>query len=113
PLAALTDGSPATPHLVAPLFEQAMKELRQREAALFSARMRELGYLVNVWIAGGTHEGRRPRPVEAMEVVLRACEAGIRTTLAVEQVTPEQALATLAQTPADTLFRRGFRATSR
>ena len=70
--------------------------------------MRELGYLVNVWIAGGTHDGRRPRPVEALELVLRTCEAGMRATLAVERVTPEQALETLQATPADTLFRRGF-----
>jgi hypothetical protein len=71
PLPALTDGSTANPHLVAPLFEQAMTDLRQRDPALFSTRVRELGYLVNVWIAGGAHEGRRPRPVEALETVLR------------------------------------------
>ena len=76
---------------------------------LFSERTRELGYLVNVWIAGGAHEGRRPRPVEALEVVLRTCEAGIRRQLATERVSPEQALTVLAQTPADTLFRQGFR----
>ena len=57
-------------HLVAPLFEQAMNDLRQRDPALFSERTREVGYLVNVWIAGGAHEGRRPRPVEALEMVL-------------------------------------------
>ncbi|MFL5307066.1 MAG: DUF6178 family protein [Polyangia bacterium] len=107
PLAALTDGSVPKAHLVAPAFEQAMTDLRQREPGLFSVRMQELGYLVNVWIAGGTYEGRRPRPVEAMEVVLRTCEAGMRAILAVERVTPEQALATLQATPADTLFRRG------
>ena len=59
-----------------------MSDLRQRDPALFSARVRELGYLVNVWIAGGAHEGRRPRPVEALEMVLKTCEAGMRTQLA-------------------------------
>ena len=71
--------------------------------------MREVGYLVNVWIAGGAHEGRRPRPVEALETVLKTCEAGMRAQLAAGRVTAEQALAVLAQTPADALFRRGFR----
>ena len=55
---------------MAPLFEQAMRDLRQRDPERFDARVREVGYLVNVWIAGGAHEGRRPRPVEAMEIVL-------------------------------------------
>ncbi|HVY39815.1 MAG TPA: DUF6178 family protein [Polyangia bacterium] len=109
PLAALTDGSAPKAHLVAPAFEQAMSALRQRDPDLFSTRMRELGYLVNVWIAGGVHDGRRPRPVEAMEAVLVTCEAGLRATLAVETPTAEQALETVRQTPADTLFRRGFR----
>jgi hypothetical protein len=108
-LAALTDGSaPSQTHLVAPLFERAMSDLRERDPAQFSARVREVGYLVNVWIAGGAHEGRRPRPAEALEMVLRTCEAGMR--LAATPVGPEQTLAVLVQTPAVTLFRRGFRA---
>jgi hypothetical protein len=109
PLAALTNGSSAKPHLVAPLFEHAMSDLQQRDPELFSARTRELGYLVNVWIAGGAHEGRRPRPVEALELVLRVCEAGMRAQLETRLVSSEQALAVLIRTPADTLFRRGFR----
>jgi hypothetical protein len=94
---------------VAPLFEQAMTDLRQRDPAQFDARAREVGYLVNVWIAGGAHEGRRPRPVEAMELVLRTCEAGLLAQLGAGRATPDQALAALAATPADVLFRRGMR----
>ncbi len=112
PLAALPapEEKPAATktHLVAPLFERAMSDLRQRDPALFSERTRELGYLVNVWIAGGAREGRRPRPVEALEMVLKTCEAGMRTRLAPGPVSPEQALTVLVQTPADRLFRRGF-----
>jgi hypothetical protein len=110
-LAALAggDSKPDPAHLVAPLFEQAMSDLRQRDPELFSTRVRELGYLVNVWIAGAAHEGRRPRPMEALELVLRTCEAGLQSPRAPAPVTPEQALATLTQTPADLLFRRGFR----
>jgi hypothetical protein len=94
---------------VAPLFEQAMSDLRQRDPALFAERTRELGYLVNVWISGGAHEGRRPRPVEALETVLRTCEAGIRSQFEATALKPEQALTVLMRTPADALFRRGFR----
>ena len=109
PLAALTAGSASRPHLVAPLFEQAMNDLRQRAPALFEERTREVGYLVNVWIAGGAHEGRRPRPVEALETVLRTCEAGLRAQLGPGRATAPQALALLMRAPADNLFRRGFR----
>jgi hypothetical protein len=93
-------------HLVAPLFEYAMRDLRARAPELFARRVREVGYLVNVWMAGGAHEGRRPRPMEAVEMVLRTCEAGMRTE------TPERALAVLIETPADLLFRRGLRGTA-
>jgi hypothetical protein len=96
-------------HLVAPLFEQAMKDLRERHPDRFDARAREVGYLVNVWVAGGAHEGRRPRPAEAMEAVLKTCEAGLRAQLGAGQVKDEAAFAVLEATPADLLFRRGFR----
>jgi hypothetical protein len=104
-----TQGQPARTYIAAPLFEQAMTDLRQRDPERFSARVRELGYLVNVWIAGGAHEGRRPRPTEALETVLRTCEVGMRAQLPAGPPTPEQALAALVQVPADALFRRGFR----
>jgi hypothetical protein len=96
-------------HLIAPLFEQAMSDLRQHDPERFSARVREVGYLVNVWIAGGTHQGRRPRPVEALEMVLRTCEAALQAQVGAGRITAEQALQVLVRTPADTLFRRGFR----
>jgi hypothetical protein len=95
--------------VVAPLFEQAMSDLRDSDPTLFSARVSELGYLVNVWIAGGDQDGRRPRPMEALEMVLKTCEAGMRTHLTAGRETPAQALTVLAQTPADALFRQGAR----
>jgi hypothetical protein len=94
---------------VAPLFEQAMSDLRERDPEQFSARVREVGYLLNVWISGGAHEGRRPRPAEALELVLRTCEAGMRARLDGDSVTADQGLTLLLQTSAVTLFRRGFR----
>jgi len=95
-------------HLAAPLFEQAMRELRQQAPAAFAERVRELAYLVNVWMAGGVHEGRRPRPIDALETVLRTCEAGLRSRLATDRAAAEQAFAILSGTPADHLFRWGF-----
>src|SRR5262249_2199752 len=97
-------------HVAAPLFEQAMRDLRDRDPEAFDARAREAGYLVNVWIAGGAHQGRRPRPAGAMGGGLEAGEAGLRAQLGAERATPERALAALVQAPADLLFRRGHRA---
>ena len=110
PALAAADSTSAQTYLVAPLFEQAMSDLRQRDPARFSDRVRELGFLVNVWIVGGAHHGRRPRPVEALETVLKTCEAGMRTQLGAGPAKPEEALALLVRAPADALFRRGFRA---
>jgi hypothetical protein len=118
PLAALTApevetagraATPAQTHLVAPLFEQAMRDLRERDPDRFAARAREVGFLVNVWIAGGAHEGRRPAPADALEMVLKTCEAGLRAQLAPAPITPAAALSVLGRTPADALFRSGFR----
>ena len=96
-------------HLVAPLFEQAMKDLRGRDPARFDERVREIGYLVNVWMAGGANAGRRARPAEAMEAVLKTCESGLRARLAALAGSAPEALTVLRETPADVLFRRGFR----
>jgi len=92
----------------APLFEAAMSDLRERDAALFSQRVEELGYLVNVLMAGGEHEGRQPRSMEALETVLKTCEAGLRSHFKTKTVKRDQALSVLQQTAADRLFRRGF-----
>ncbi|HEY4188626.1 MAG TPA: hypothetical protein VGP07_26395, partial [Polyangia bacterium] len=104
------DAEAGQPHLVAPLFERAMSDLRRRDPARFSDRLREVGYLVNVWMAGGTHEGRRPRPVEALEKVLLTCDAGMRALLG-PSAASEEALTVLVQWSADVLFRRGLRGT--
>jgi hypothetical protein len=103
-----SDSQPRETRLGAPLFEQAMGDLRERDPEEFAARVREVGYLVNVWIAGGAHEERRPRPAEALEMVLGTCEAGLRAKLGAEPATPQRALDLLSRTPAVRLFRRGF-----
>jgi len=111
PFPALTAGKSlaATSKRLAPLFERAMGELRQSDPLTFSERVEELGYLVNVWIAGGEHEGRRPRPPEALETVMSTCEAGLLTHFETQHIEPEEALSVLRKTSADRLFRDGFR----
>jgi len=112
-LAALGSGdvSAGDAHHVAPLFERALGDLRRRDPERFAERVREVGYLVNVWIAGGATGGRRPRPVEALELVLATCEAGMKAQAGASPVRPEEALALLIRWPADVLFRRGLRST--
>jgi hypothetical protein len=107
-LPAMPDSTPERSHLVAPLFEQAMRDLRERDPERFDVRASEVGYLLNVWMVGGAYEGRRPRPAEAMEVVLKTCEAGMRARLGPGAVQGEAACAVLQATPADLLFRLGF-----
>lgn len=107
PAAEVKDLAVATER-VAPFLEQALNDLRQSDPTSCAARIRELGYLVNVWMAAGAHDGRRPRPVEALETVLRTCEAGLLQQLGEPAAGGEQAAAALMRTPADLLFRRGF-----
>ena len=91
----------------APLLEAALRELRETEPTLFSQRLEELGYLVNVWMAGSEHEGRRPRAVEAFDSVMKTCEAGLRTRLGANSG-KRAALDVVRELSADRLFRLGF-----
>jgi hypothetical protein len=87
-------------------FEAAMAELRERDPSVFSKRIEELGFLMNVVLAGtGDRKGRALRPVDALERVLRACEAGL-TALCDSH--GSDALSVVTSTAADRLFRRGF-----
>ncbi len=92
------------------LFERALSELQEHEPLVASQRFEEIAYLANVWIAGGSHEGRHPRPVEALEFAVAICSAGL--ALAVADAPGEDAARVLARTPADLLFRRGYAARS-
>jgi len=90
----------------APLLQAALGELRLQEAELFSQRMEELGYLANVLIAGSS--GRRPRPVEAFERAIAVCNTGLERALGADRALA-RAVEVLRATPADQLFRRGYR----
>ena len=90
----------------APLLQAALGELRLQEAELFSQRMEEIGYLANVLIAGSS--GRRPRPVEAFERAIAVCNTGLERALGADRALA-RAVEVLRATPADQLFRRGYR----
>jgi hypothetical protein len=105
PIAALAAGTASAEESM-PLLKQALIELRQRAPDVFSRRVEELGYLANVLVAGSS--GRRPRPVEALEQAIAACDAGLEGVLGADR-TLARAVAVLAATPADLLFRRGYR----
>jgi hypothetical protein len=88
------------------LLQAALVELRLQEPELFSRRIAELGYLANVLIAGSS--GRRPRPVEALEQAIAVCSAGLERALGADRALA-RAVELLRETPADQLFRRGYR----
>jgi len=90
------------------LFEQALAELQQLEPELAAQRLEELAYVANVWIAGGSHGGRRPRPVEALEFAVDVCSTGLDRARA--DAPGESPARLLARTHADLLFRRGYTA---
>ncbi len=72
--------------------------------ALVPRYREELAYLANVLIAGAGLEGRRFRPVEALEAAIAVTNLGLE--LAEKQ--EKSAIEFLRATSADVLFRRGF-----
>jgi len=52
--------------------------VREDTPSEYSRRMDELGYLVNVLVAGCSHQGGRFRPAGAEEAVLAACNLGMQ-----------------------------------
>ncbi|HKP63644.1 MAG TPA: DUF6178 family protein [Polyangiales bacterium] len=55
----------------------ALATLSSADPAAHTARMEELGYLANVLIAGCKHEGRKLRPIEALEAAIATCNLGL------------------------------------
>ena len=88
------------------LLLQALVELRPQKPELFSRRIEELHYLANVLIAGSS--GRSPRPVEVLEQAIAVCNTGLERALGADRALA-RAVELLETTPADQLFRRGYR----
>ena len=94
-------------------FVAALRELSQSEPRLFSERMEELAYLVNVLLAGHECDGARLRPNAAADAVLATvcygATIGLRTGRTkdkrTEPPTAADFAAALQQRPVDLLFR--------
>jgi hypothetical protein len=56
---------------------RALAALSTTQPAVHTARMEELGYLANVLISGCKHEGRKLRPVEALEAAVATSSLGL------------------------------------
>jgi hypothetical protein len=91
-----------------PLFRAAMRELGERDAATYARRLEELGYLVNVLMAGGGKGGRPLSPFEAVEAAVTACDTGLEHALAAMKKKRSSAGSVLATLAADQLFRIGW-----
>ncbi len=88
-----------------PLVITALRELGARAPELFSQRSEELAYLSNVLLSGGSPDGRRLRPLEAVEQALGIVSQGLELACAAEKRATSEAAAVLERYPADGLFR--------
>jgi len=94
------------------LLEAVLGELRAREPMTYAERMEELAYLTNVLVAAHAADGRRLRPIEALELAVLTCDRGLAAALpkpTSESAKPlDLALELVARTPLDILFRGGW-----
>jgi hypothetical protein len=86
------------------LFQIALADLAASNPASHAERVRELGYLANVLVAGLEFDGRALRPLEAAAATLAACNLGLESQAA----DPARATRTLTQLGAVKLFRLGW-----
>ena len=88
-----------------PLVIAALRVLGAEAPAKLSERQEELAYLTNVLVAGCSLDGRRLRPLEAVEQVLQSVSLGLSLVCDSATPTPEAAAQKLADYPCDGLFR--------
>jgi hypothetical protein len=88
------------------LLARALVELAARDSERHEERMRELGYLANMLVAGVGVQGARLRPLDAAEAALAACNLGLERALV---DSPAGAAERLERLSCDVLFRVGWR----
>ena len=91
-----------------PLLIVALQCLATDRPAAFAERSEELAYLSNVLVAGGSIDGRRLRPLEAVEYAIAAVSFGLWLVAGELSPSPEAAARKLAQLPCDALMRLAF-----
>jgi hypothetical protein len=92
------------------MLSRALAELAERDAARHDERLRELGYLANLVVAGVERDGERLRALDAAERALATCNRGLQAVVARTGQTPVDAL---ARHGCDKLFRIGWRLDAR
>jgi len=90
------------------LLQSALSRLAELAPAAASERSEELAYLSNVLVAGCSVEGRRLRPLEAVEHAIAAVSLGLWLLGGAAAENIEAAAEQLAQHPCDALFRLAF-----
>ncbi|HEX2874660.1 MAG TPA: DUF6178 family protein [Polyangiaceae bacterium] len=100
---------PAANHDV-PLLIQALRVLAESAPAVFAERSEELAYLSNVLVAGCSLDGRRLRPLEAVEHAITAVSLGLWLVSGAQAGSVTVAASELERQPADVLLRRAFHA---
>jgi hypothetical protein len=110
--ALLGAASGTTTNTEVPLLVLALRTLSETAPALFAERSEELAYLSNVLVAGCTVEGRRLRPLEAVEHVIAAVSLGLWLVPDARAGSGASAATALERQPADVLLRRAFHAAS-
>lgn len=91
-----------------PLLVQALRVLAETARTAFAERSEELAYLSNVLVAGCSVDGRRLRPLEAVEHVIAAVSLGLWLVSGAQAESVTSAAHELERRPADLLLRRAF-----
>jgi len=101
----LASGKPARD---LPLLISALQCLAGDAPASFAERSEELAYLSNVLVAGGSVDGRRLRPLEAVEHAIAAVSFGLWLVAGEPSPSAEAAARTLTRHSCDVLLRLAF-----
>ena len=95
-----------------PLVIEALRNLAVSHPEKFAERSEELAYLTNVLMAGCSVDGRRLRPLEAVEHVLETVSLGLWLAADAPRETARDCARELEHQPCDVLFRLAFRLAS-
>jgi len=108
----IAEGNRASPQLPGapssrrePLLVVALRELSVQAPERFAERSEELAYLSNVLLTGASYDGRRLRPLEAVELAVDCVSLGLRLACGEREPNAEKLAATLSTYPCDGLFR--------
>jgi hypothetical protein len=91
-----------------PLLISGLQLLAESAPRSFGERHEELAYLSNVLVAGCSIDGRRVRPVEAVEHAIAIVDLGLWLVLGSRDASPAAAARELGQRTCDGLFRLAF-----